>query len=69
MLGNPKTTKALIDAVKEKGFKLHRVPVTWRAHFGSAPSYTIDKEWLDRVEEVINYVLDNGMYAHTEYPS
>ncbi|MDO5577447.1 MAG: cellulase family glycosylhydrolase, partial [Fibrobacter sp.] len=32
-------------------------------HFGSAPSYTIDKEWLDRVEEVINYVLDNSMYA------
>lgn len=61
--GNPKTTKALIDAVKEKGFKTVRVPVTWRAHFGSAPSYTIDKEWLDRVEEVINYVLDNGMYA------
>jgi len=61
--GNPKTTKALIDALKEKGFKTVRVPVTWKSHFGAAPSYTIDKEWLDRVEEVINYVLDNGMYA------
>lgn len=61
--GNPKTTKELIDSIKEKGFKTVRVPVTWKAHFGPAPSYTIDEEWLDRVEEVINYVLDNGMYA------
>lgn len=61
--GNPKTTKAMIDAVKAKGFKTVRVPVTWNGHFGSAPSFTIEKVWLDRVEEVVNYVLDNNMYA------
>ncbi len=61
--GNPKTTKALIDAIKAKGFKTVRVPVTWNGHFGPAPSFTIDNEWIDRVEEVINYVLDNDMYA------
>ncbi len=61
--GNPKTTKAMIDAVKAKGFKTVRIPVTWNYHFGAAPAYTIDKAWMDRVEEVVNYVLDNGMYA------
>lgn len=61
--GNPKTTKAMIDAVKSKGFKTVRVPVTWNGHFGASPDYIIDKAWLDRVEEVINYVLDNEMYA------
>jgi endoglucanase len=61
--GNPKTTKAMIDAVSTKGFKTLRLPVTWNAHFGAAPDYTIETAWLDRVEEVVNYALDNGMYV------
>ncbi len=61
--GNPKTTKAMFDALKAKGFKTVRVPVTWNGHFGGAPSYTIDKAWLDRVEEVVKYGIDNGMYV------
>jgi len=61
--GNPKTTKAMIDKIKEMGFNTVRIPVTWAGHVGSAPNYTIDSAWLDRVEEVVNYVLDNDMYA------
>lgn len=61
--GNPKATKALIDAVKAKGFKTLRVPVTWQYHMGQAPDYTIEEAWLNRVEEVVNYGLDNGMYV------
>lgn len=60
---NPTTTKAMIDMVKAKGFKTVRIPVTWNKHFGSAPDYAIDQAWMNRVEEVVNYVLDNGMYA------
>lgn len=61
--GNPRTTKAMIDKVKEMGFNAVRVPVTWDTHIGSAPSYKIDEAWLNRVEEVVNYVIDNDMYA------
>ena len=61
--GNPKTTKAMIDKIKEMGFNTVRIPITWAGHVGSAPNYTIDSAWLDRVEEVVNYVLDNDMYA------
>lgn len=61
--GNPRTTKAMIDKVKEMGFNAVRVPVTWNTHIGPAPNYTIDQTWLNRVEEVVNYVLDNNMYA------
>ena len=32
-------------------------------HFSEAPEYKIDEEWMNRVEEVVNYVIDNGMYA------
>ena len=61
--GNPLTTKSLIDVVRNKGFKTLRVPVTWQYHMGAAPDYTIEKDWLDRVEEVVNYGLDNDMYV------
>lgn len=60
--GNPCTEKALIDAVKEAGFDVIRIPVTWMGHFDEQ-TYTIDEEWLARVKEVVDYVLDNDMYA------
>jgi endoglucanase len=61
--GNPKATKALFDALKAKGFKIVRIPVTWKDHLGASPTFTIDKVWMDRVEEVVNYALSNGMYV------
>lgn len=61
--GNPITTKAMIDKIKERGFKTVRIPVSWGVHVGAAPDYTIDQAWLNRVEEIVNYVLDNDMYA------
>jgi endoglucanase len=61
--GNPRATKAMIDAVRAKGFKTLRVPVTWQYHMGKVPDYTIEPAWLKRVQEVVGYGLDNGMYV------
>lgn len=61
--GNPATTRGLINAVKSAGFGVVRIPVTWIGHFGGAPNYAINAAWMNRVEEVVNYVLDAGMYA------
>jgi endoglucanase len=61
--GNPKTTQAMMDAVKAAGFNTVRIPVTWQKHMGGAPEYLVDPVWMDRVEEVTNYVLSTGMYA------
>lgn len=61
--GCPTTTKAMIDKVKDAGFNVLRIPVTWMNHMGEAPDYTIDEAWLDRVQEVVNYGIDNGMYV------
>lgn len=59
--GNPVTTKSMIDTIKKAGFKSIRVPVTYYDHMSK--DGTIDTKWLDRVEEVINYVLKNNMYC------
>lgn len=61
--GNPVTTKEMIDTVKEAGFNTVRIPTTWEKHLGPAPDYTIDAAWLDRVQEIVDYVMDNDMFA------
>ncbi len=58
--GNPKTTQAMIDAVKEAGFNAVRIPITWAEHMDGN---TIDEAWLKRVKEVVDYVMNTGMYA------
>lgn len=59
--GNPTTTKEMIDMVKDTGINAIRIPVTWYNHMDE--DYTIDEAWLDRVEEIVNYVLDDDMYC------
>ena len=60
--GNPKTTKAMIDAVKAQGFNTVRIPVSWGNHT-SGNNFTIDSAWLKRVKEVVDYCIDNDMYV------
>jgi aryl-phospho-beta-D-glucosidase BglC (GH1 family) len=45
------------------GFDAVRIPVTWLNHVGASPSYTVDSAWMDRVEEVVNYALNAGLYV------
>lgn len=59
--GNPKVTKALIDAVKDKGFRTIRVPVTWYNHADS--NNNIDKEWMARVRQVVDWCIDEDTYV------
>ena len=60
--GNPLITKDLIDAVKAAGFNTVRIPVAW-SKFSDTENYTIKTEWMARVREVVDYVIDNDMYA------
>lgn len=59
--GNPKATKELFEALKEDGIKSVRIPITWRDHMDE--NYQVDAEWMDRVEEVVNYAYDIGLYV------
>jgi len=59
--GNPETTEAMVKGVKSYGFKSVRIPVAWSNLMSS--DYTISPLLLKRVEEVVNYVVKNDMYA------
>ena len=59
--GNPVTQKKMITAVKKAGFNSVRVPVTWSEHIDDKGN--IDKKWLDRVQETVDYVISQDMYC------
>ncbi len=61
--GNPKATQELFNQLKADGVKSVRIPVTWRDHMGEAPDYKVDEEWMDRVQEVVDYARNAGLYA------
>ncbi|MCL1880627.1 MAG: glycoside hydrolase family 5 protein [Oscillospiraceae bacterium] len=61
--GNPRTTFPMIQAVANAGFDAVRIPITWQWHLGESPYYLICEEWLDRVEEIVGYVLATGMFC------
>ena len=59
--GQPVTTYDMIQYIKSLGFTSIRIPVTWSSHMND--DYTIDEQWMNRVQEVVDYGLDAGMYV------
>ena len=59
--GNPVVTKKMIKAVKEAGFNAVRIPVRWQCHITNAQAMSIDKAWLARVKEVVDWCLSNDL--------
>lgn len=56
------TTEEMIINVKNAGFNTIRIPVSWHNHV-SGKDYKINKEWIERVQEVVDYAINNDMYA------
>lgn len=73
--GQAPATRELIRAFKEAGFNAVRIPVTWYPHYGTLNNngltwdktkwtgYTINAAWMNRVKQVVDYVMDEGMYC------
>lgn len=59
--GQPATKAALLQMFADEGFRAIRVPVTWWQKMDSDGK--VREDWMARVEEVVNYVLDSGMYC------
>ena len=61
--GNPLPTTGVVDAVYNRGFRTLRLPVTWGYNMGDAPNFEIEKNYFARIESIIDYALDKGMYV------
>lgn len=59
-------TQKNVDTLKQYGFRNVRIPVAWSNLMDISEdkmTYTINGGYLQRVEQVINYCLNDGMYA------
>lgn len=59
--GQPVTKPELMAMMKNAGFGMIRVPVTWFPHMDE--NGNVDEAWMKRVHEVVDYVIDQGMYC------
>jgi hypothetical protein len=67
---NPPIQERAFDDYKNAGFTAIRIPITWDAHTMTTPPYTIDSNWLNRVQQVVEWGLSRGLFiiidAHHE---
>lgn len=61
--GNPEATQEMIDAVADAGFSTVRIPVSYLDKIDDDNNYKIDSEWLDRVQEVVDYCYNKDLYV------
>ena len=63
--GQPETTQEMITGMKEAGFDTIRIPIAWMTNATDLANgdYTISDTFFDRVETVVNYALNAGMYV------
>ena len=61
--GQPVTTQEYIDCLHSYGINTIRIPVAWSNMVDEKNNYKINEKYLGRVEEVVNYALNDGMYV------
>lgn len=62
-----KISKEFIQGIKAAGFKTIRLPVSYINHVKTElvdgkKVYTIDEQWLNRVQEVVDWALEEDLY-------
>ena len=63
--GQPVTSGEMLRAMKAAGFDTIRIPVAWmtNATHLNKGDYTISAKYISRVEEIVNYALDAGLFV------
>ncbi len=57
------TTQACIDGMKAAGFGTVRVPVYWGNMMADDGTYTISPDYMQRVQEIVDYCRNDGLYV------
>lgn len=57
-----KTTEDMIQNLKDAGYRTLRLPVSWHNHLVDE-DFTISPQWLDRVQEILDFALNRDMYV------
>lgn len=60
--GNGPAQEYYFDDYKAAGFSSVRIPVRWDKHTQTKAPYTIDANWMNRVEQIVDWGLARGFY-------
>jgi aryl-phospho-beta-D-glucosidase BglC (GH1 family) len=60
--GNPLVSAAYVKLVKDSGYDAIRIPVSWD-QYADQVTGKISDTWLNRVKQVVQYAVDNGLYV------
>lgn len=58
-----KATPELFATLKEAGFNTIRIPISWHNHLTDKKNFTISEQWIDRVQEVVDYCMAEDLYV------
>ncbi len=62
--GQPVTTQEMITGMKAAGFDTLRIPVAWTCAIKYEDGdYTIRKEFMDRIKEIVDYAYEADMFV------
>ncbi len=59
--GNSITKPELMKMIRKAGFNAVRIPTNWYLHMDE--NNEIEPVWMNRIHEVVDYVIDQGMYC------
>ena len=61
--GAIETTREMIDGMRDSGFKTVRIPVFWGNGMADGTDFKVNEKYIDRVEEVVKWALEDGLYV------
>jgi len=60
---NGPARESFFDAYVDAGFSNIRIPVRWDQHTSNSTPFVVNSNWMDRVEEVVDWGLSRGFYV------
>lgn len=60
--GNPPVQEYYFDIYKNEGFDFVRIPIRWDQHLGKTSPFKVDATWMNRIEQIIDWGLDRGLF-------
>lgn len=60
--GNTILEKSILG-LRDAGFNAVRIQCAWSSHIEDMSTYKIESKWLLKVQEIVDMIVDNGMYA------
>ncbi|MGN1037058.1 MAG: glycoside hydrolase family 5 protein, partial [Ruminococcus sp.] len=61
--GSPVVTEEMIQGYAKAGYDTLRIPVAWSNMMADDGQYTINNDYFSRVNQVVDWALDSGLYV------